>query len=206
MVETQDRGLALLAAARTVFARDGYHRAAVRDIAQEAGVAIGTFYLYFSSKEACLHGLLDACYRQIMTAVVAARAERQGVLKKLAASLEAAVQVFAAERDLARLVFLQAAGAGPAFEARLDQLHSDFAALLEADLAEAAASGLIPSQDGHVSALAVIGALHEVILSWLQRGRPERLEEAAPALLAFVLRGVGLSAAGLPPRGVQNSP
>lgn len=41
----------LLAAARTVFERDGYFDARVADIVTEAGVAHGTFYTYFESKE-----------------------------------------------------------------------------------------------------------------------------------------------------------
>jgi AcrR family transcriptional regulator len=41
----------LLAAARTVFERDGYFNARVVDIATEAGVGHGTFYTYFDSKD-----------------------------------------------------------------------------------------------------------------------------------------------------------
>jgi len=44
----------LLRAARTVFAEKGYHRATVGDIVRQAGVAQGTFYLYFPSKQAVL--------------------------------------------------------------------------------------------------------------------------------------------------------
>ena len=42
---------AILDAARTVFSRQGYAGAAVGDVASEAGVAKGTLYLYFKSKE-----------------------------------------------------------------------------------------------------------------------------------------------------------
>jgi AcrR family transcriptional regulator len=42
----------ILAAAERVFGRDGYHRASVVDITRAAGIAQGTFYLYFPSKEA----------------------------------------------------------------------------------------------------------------------------------------------------------
>src|ERR1041385_34796 len=41
----------LLAAARTVFSRKGFHDATIDDIAYEAGVAKGTVYLYFKSKQ-----------------------------------------------------------------------------------------------------------------------------------------------------------
>src|SRR5258708_18467004 len=47
-----DRRTELLAAARTVFAKKGYEDATVSEIVGRAGVAQGTFYLYFPGKEA----------------------------------------------------------------------------------------------------------------------------------------------------------
>src|SRR5438067_10315503 len=48
---TVDRRTQLLHAARTVFARKGYEEATVSEIVGRAGVAQGTFYLYFPGKE-----------------------------------------------------------------------------------------------------------------------------------------------------------
>src|SRR5689334_10675167 len=45
------RTAALLSAARVVFSRQGFHDATIDDIAREAGVAKGTVYLYFKSKQ-----------------------------------------------------------------------------------------------------------------------------------------------------------
>lgn len=188
-----DKKEALLTAARMVFAHDGYHRATVRDIAHEAGVATGTFYLYFSSKEACLLGLIDAFYHLLVGRIVAARAGRSGVLEKLTASIETVIRVFAAHSDLARIVLIHAhaGGAHPAFDERLAQLHTDFARLVQADLDEAAGDGLIPRQATAVAARAVIGSMYENITAWLREGQPADLEEAVPALVAFNLRGIG---------------
>lgn len=187
----QDKRQALLAASRAVFARDGFHRAAVRDIAQEAGVGTGTFYLYFSSKEACLLGLIDDFYRLLMTRVLESRAGRAGVLDKLAASIGTVIRTFAGHRDLARIVLLQAAGAHPAFDERLAALHGDFARMVGEDLSEAIAAGLLPAQDVGVTAPALVGAIYEVIVARLREGRPDDLEAAVPALVGFCLRGVG---------------
>lgn len=197
-----DKQRALLAAARTVFAREGYHAATVRQIAQEAGVATGTFYLYFSSKEAALLGLIEEFYRLLMASIIEARAGRADILEKLAASVETVVRVFAAQRDLAKIVLIQAVGAHPAFDERLAQVHGDFARLVRQDLDEAAAAGLAAPPDTGVTALALVGSLYEVIISWLRSGYPERLEEAVPTLVTFCLRGIGVSGAGLAPPGI----
>lgn len=50
----------LLAAARTLFARDGYHAVRPQDVAREAGVAQGTFYQYFDDKLACFLAFSEA--------------------------------------------------------------------------------------------------------------------------------------------------
>lgn len=50
---------ALLAAARTVFERDGFLNTRITDIAQTAGLSHGTFYTYFDGKEAAFASLID---------------------------------------------------------------------------------------------------------------------------------------------------
>src|SRR5215813_12624995 len=49
----------ILRAATKVFARNGYFNSKVADIARAAGVADGTVYLYFKSKEEILHSIFD---------------------------------------------------------------------------------------------------------------------------------------------------
>src|SRR2546427_3870914 len=61
---------ALLRAATRVFARNGYFNSKVADIAGAAGVADGTVYLYFKSKEEILHSIFD---QNMAEAIVSAR-------------------------------------------------------------------------------------------------------------------------------------
>src|SRR3990172_3468124 len=58
----------LLDAARAVFAKKGYHDTAVSDIVERAGVAKGTFYLYFKDKESVLMELIDELFSKIVKA------------------------------------------------------------------------------------------------------------------------------------------
>src|ERR1043166_189835 len=67
---------AILRAAITVFAHNGYFNAKVADIAREAGVADGTVYLYFKSKEEILHSIFD---RSVDEALTAARAQIEAI-------------------------------------------------------------------------------------------------------------------------------
>ena len=72
----EDKRRAILDAAMGVFSRKGYHAASIQEIAEEAGVAKGSVYLYFKSKdELALFALQHAC-EQIAQRVKEAALER----------------------------------------------------------------------------------------------------------------------------------
>lgn len=182
---------AILDAARQVFAERGYHGSTMRDIAAAAGVATGTLYLYFPSKEALYEALLGRLTQMVLSAIVAARGGRPDVLSKLEASISAAVTVFSANADLARIVLVQAASADPNFEDRLTQVHRTLAGFVRQDLDEAIAAGRLAPLDTEVAALAWVGTFYEVIMSWLRDGRPDPLESSISTLISYNLRAIG---------------
>ena len=63
---TGDKREAILRAAIAVFAHNGYFNSKVADIASEAGVADGTVYLYFKSKEEILHSIFDRSVEAVL--------------------------------------------------------------------------------------------------------------------------------------------
>ena len=63
-VDKEDRRKAILAAAAEVFAKSGYQRTTVDQIAAAAGVAKGSIYLYFQSKEDLFHALFEDIVRE----------------------------------------------------------------------------------------------------------------------------------------------
>jgi len=62
-----EKRLQILEAAITVFARDGFHKAKVEDIALAAGVGKGTVYHYFSSKEDLFQAMLEMSFNKYRT-------------------------------------------------------------------------------------------------------------------------------------------
>ncbi len=61
-----DKHEAILRAAIKVFARKGYFNSKVADIAGEAGIADGTVYLYFKSKDEILHSVFDRAMEEFI--------------------------------------------------------------------------------------------------------------------------------------------
>src|SRR5207244_13245052 len=71
-----DKRGTILRAATRVFARNGYFNSKVADIAREAGVADGTVYLYFKSKEEILHSIFN---RGMEEAIADGRKQLEGI-------------------------------------------------------------------------------------------------------------------------------
>src|SRR3954471_4458025 len=99
-VITDKRG-AILRAAIRVFAHNGYFNSKVADIAQEAGVADGTVYLYFKSKEEILHSIFDRSMEEAITAGRQEIAEIQDPREKLRRIARLHLERLGMDRDLA---------------------------------------------------------------------------------------------------------
>src|SRR5829696_4042276 len=78
-----DKRQAILRAAIKVFAGKGYFNSKVSDIASEAGIADGTVYLYFKSKDEILHSIFDRAMEDFIAEGKKQLAEIEGAEEKL---------------------------------------------------------------------------------------------------------------------------
>ncbi len=185
---------ALLAAAASVFAQQGYHAATVAAIARRAGVATGTFYLYFPSKEQCFAQLIALLYDEVLQEVRQRRHGAASVLVKLDRSVQAVLQCFRQRRDLASIVLLQASGATRAVQERLDVIEAELLGLLATDLSEAAQDGLIPPGDSALRARLVLGAMREALVYGLRGdGVAEQEDDEVRRFLLWAVGGQAIA-------------
>lgn len=189
---TRDR---ILSAAVDVFARKGYHGAGVEDIVQASGTSKGAFYHYFPSKQGIFLTLMDDLAALVEQGVEAAIGAEQGAMAKVEAALRIVIETAAEQRDLAKILLVEAVGLGPEFEQKRLQIHSRFARVIQRHLDRALQEGDIPRQDTALVAQAWMGALTEVIAQWLVSGGTQ-LRERLPELRALLLRSIGANAAG----------
>ena len=173
-----------------VFARQGYHGTTVDDIVGASQSSKGAFYHYFPSKQGIFLELLSRLADIVEASVEGAIEQEQGALAKVEAALRVVLEVAAAQRDLARILLIEAAALGPAFEQSRLGIHRRFAALIRRHLDRAAAESAIPQQDTHTAAMAWVGAINEVITQQLaERGD---LTAALPVLRTVLLRSIGV--------------
>lgn len=180
----------LLDAALEVFTQHGYGDTAVDEIARVSETSKGGLYFHFPSKQALFLALLDEASLALLRRVEVAMAAESDPLLRGDAALREVLHAFADHRLLARLLLVDALGAGKEFNTKLNDLHAGFAALITGCLDDAVARGQIPPLDTQVAAHAWYGAVNQVVLRWLLNGEPSRLEECYPALRSLLLYGV----------------
>ncbi len=96
-----DKREAILRSAIHIFARKGYFNSKVADIAGEAGVADGTVYLYFKSKDDILHSIFDRAMAEFIADGKAEIEKIDAPDAKLARIVELHLERLGADRDLA---------------------------------------------------------------------------------------------------------
>ncbi|GLU49998.1 TetR/AcrR family transcriptional regulator [Nocardiopsis ansamitocini] len=159
----------ILAAAIRVFARRGYAASRIDDIAQEAGVAKGSVYLYFDSREQLLHVAAEAFTARSAAVLAEAAAGRGGARERLERLVRGVVAMLTAEPDLARVLLdLWAASRwGPQSPLDLAATYREYRAAIAALLEEATAQGCPGAVDAHAHATVLVGAIEGCVLQWL---------------------------------------
>jgi AcrR family transcriptional regulator len=182
----------ILDAAFAVFSRRGYRQAGVDEVGRQAETSKGGVYFHFPTKEAIFRELIKTTADRLAAEVEKAVAEQTEPIARADAALRTVLLTFAGHRTMARLLFVDAMGAGRVFNAETNALHDRFAAMIAGYLDEAVAAATIPPIDTALTGVAWFGALNEVVGRWLGADRPERLEDAYPTLRATLLRSVGV--------------
>ena len=100
MASAGDRRNQLLKAARTVFASKGYESATVSEIVSRAGVAQGTFYLYFPGKDALAGAFAEALAERFAEVAEEKTIRVRSFDAAIARVLEAAIVVADEYRDV----------------------------------------------------------------------------------------------------------
>jgi AcrR family transcriptional regulator len=170
----------LLEAAEEVFCRLPYQDASIVKITEEAGVAHGTFYLYFTSKQAIFEELVDDLNHRIRAAMKMAAdgATTRWEAEKLGFQ---AFFRFTAEHPALYRVIRQAEFVAPASSRRhYDRIADGYTK----GLAEAMAGGEIASADPEVLSWCLMGIGELVGMRWILRDGADRIP---PPVLAHTL-------------------
>jgi TetR/AcrR family fatty acid metabolism transcriptional regulator len=191
---TPDKRRRILDAAVHVFARKGYFAARVSDIAKKAGVADGTIYLYFKSKEDVLVRLFDEVMSEHVTRAREAVRALPSAPERLRAVAERHLAVLGGNRDLATVFQVELRQSTRFMERFTASWLRDYFALLDEVMEQGQRDGSLRADvNRRLAAKALFGALDETVTSWLLAEKQYPLEDLAGPLVDLFLRGAAVS-------------
>ena len=177
----------LIEAAERVFAQVGYHDASIVKITEAAGVAMGTFYLYFRGKKEIFDELLRDLNRRVRQAMSEASSQGETRLEQELLGFRAFFR-FTAEHPGLYRVIRQAEFVSPEMlRYHYEKLSSGYVEGLQA----AAERGEVGEIDPEVSAWALMAAGELIGMRWIlwdERGEvPARVLDELERIIACVL-------------------
>ena len=182
----------ILAASRDVFAKLGYHAATIDDVVAEAGVARGTFYLYFEDKRAVLSDLIDRFFAQLIEVIQRIDVSKGAppVSEQVLENIRGILRVCLADRGMTKVLFTDAQGVDSEFDRKLGTFYDAVVQLLTESLKDGQALGVVADGEPRVLSFMTIGALKELLYQAVTLGLAEESAEVlTQQLYVFLSQG-----------------
>ncbi|MCE5242815.1 MAG: TetR family transcriptional regulator [Desulfobacteraceae bacterium] len=181
----------ILDAAVRVFARKGFFRARISEIAREAEVADGTVYLYFKNKDDLLISIFEEKMRDFIAGVRTAMKERPDARFRLLCLIERHLAAFQADPDLAAVFQVELRRSGRFMKDYSKDALKEYLDLIgevvEQGRREGSFRGDFPA--GLARGL-IFGTLDEVVSAWVLSGRRSDLTGQGEYIADLLLRGI----------------
>ena len=191
----RERRESVARAARTVFAARGYHATRVSDLIASAGIARGTFYLYFGSKRAVFDILLDDFFALLAGEVrpvdVTPGAVRPA--EQLERIVERVLGVLASNKDLVAIVLREAVGLDADFDRKLRDFYGRLLAVVSHALETGQRMGIIRPVDTMPTSHCILGSVKEIALLIVDHEAELDTRALTRALVDFNVLGLFLA-------------
>jgi TetR/AcrR family fatty acid metabolism transcriptional regulator len=184
----------ILDAAIRVFAREGFHRCRVSDIANEAGVAYGLVYHYFRSKDEVLDTIFRETWRLLVTDTERIEASGAPLREQLRRFARIYLGSWLVTPELIGVLVREIARS-PHVGETVDEIGGVFQALTRMIEAARERGEVRADCDATLAAWAVYGALEEILTGWVLGQLPGEEEDVERAVATVVdVASAGLAA------------
>ena len=191
--QRESRRAEILQGALQVFARNGYHQTRISDIIEAAGVARGTFYLYFESKSAIFLELLTEMLTQLNDAIVGVDTSPSAppVEELLWSTVKRIMRTVHENRLLTTIIVREAVGLDDEVDQRLADFYGNLLDYVRAALEEGKRMGIVRDVDTEVASLCVLGTIKQFMEELVRSAEDATwdVDRMAYNVLDFNLRG-----------------
>lgn len=190
-VAVLDKREAILRAAVNVFAEKGFFNSKVADIATAAGIADGTVYLYFKSKDEILHSVFDRAMASFIDEGRREIAEIDNAGDKLRRIAELHLEKLGADRELAVVFQVELRGSTKFMKEFSATGFAEYLDIIRATIAEGQRDGTYRRDIKPITAAKILyGALDEMVTNWILSERNYPLAPMADEVLKIFNGGM----------------
>jgi TetR/AcrR family transcriptional regulator, fatty acid metabolism regulator protein len=166
--EPVDKRRVILDAAITVFAREGFHRCRVSDIAREANVAYGLVYHYFRSKDQILNTIFTERWSLLLEAIEEVDRQEMPVRGKLYAIASFIIESYQHNPELMKVIIVEVTRAANTFGSHhleeITQAYDGIAAIV----AHGQEDGTLRDDiSATFASLCFYGAIEQLLSAWI---------------------------------------
>ncbi len=186
----------VLLRATEIFSEKGYYSTNVSDIIEKAGIARGTFYLYFQSKRQVFDSIIDTLLKEIDLRLkpIALEPGSPPPLEQLQENATRVLTYLLDNRQLTQILLQHAEGLDQECDEKLDGFYQKLADMIGSSLKHGIAMGLVRQCNTRLTAYSIIGLVKEVIRQLISSDEDiADLDEVGEELLKFGLLGVLLT-------------
>jgi TetR/AcrR family transcriptional repressor of mexJK operon len=183
----------ILAAGLRLFANETYQAVTMDRVAEAAGVAKGTLYLYFPSKEALYLGILSDGLETVSKRYQATNDTRQDVGARLRRAIEVTIQFYDERRDLLRLIATEEPRLADARNRLIQNWRERGYVFYTTLIEEGMRTGAFGQTDSRAATLAILGGIRSVLLYY---GTTHPAQSISQELGDFYLKGLVARAQG----------
>src|ERR1700719_1511113 len=177
----------ILAAGLRLFANQTYQSVTMDRVAETAGVAKGTLYLYFPSKEALYLGILSDGLETVSKRYQATTDTREDVGERLRRAIDVTIQFYDERRDLLRLIATEEPRLAEARNRLIQNWRERGYVFYTTLIEEGMRAGVFARTDSRLATLALLGAIRSVLLNY---GAERPAENISEELGDFFLKGL----------------
>jgi TetR/AcrR family transcriptional regulator, fatty acid metabolism regulator protein len=179
-IAQEEKRRVILDAAVRVFARDGFHTSRVGDIAEEAGVAHGLLYHYFSSKDEVLQTVFRENWADLLVRFEAVEVSDEPADEKLRGIVKILLRTWRNDPALVT-VMVREVGRSHHLATQVEDIGKGFAVIRRV-IEQGQAEGAFRREvDAELASWVVYGGMEEILTGWVMGGLADGDEEVARA-------------------------
>ena len=184
----------ILKAAITIFAQKGYHDTSISDIIERAGIARGTFYLYFENKRQIFDSILENLMLELDRSIkkILIGPGYPDPLQQLKANLERVLTLLIDNPEVSAILLKRAPGLDIESDQKITEFYRNMATMIDHAIGEGIKMGLIRECDPTIVAYCIVGSIKEVVeyILSLEDKKVPSIEHIVNELLFFGLSGI----------------